>query len=119
MMDKVALVKSQMKLERWRQIIADCQASGLNVKHWCSQNNISKDQYYYWLRKIREMTVDNMTAIEPVSSAASNISFKPLQVGSALTTSLTVHLPQATVEIPDGASQETVEAVLRALKSVC
>ena len=59
MMDKVLRVKSQIKLERWREIAAKCQASGLSVKEWCLSNNVSKDQYFYWLRKIRERTVSN------------------------------------------------------------
>ena len=53
-MDKVTFVKSQLKLEHWRKLIAECQSSGMQVKQWCAQNEISKDQYYYWLRKVRE-----------------------------------------------------------------
>ena len=116
-MDKVSLVKSQLKLEHWKRLIAECQNSNLPVKQWCSNNDVSKDQYYYWLRKIREMTVSEIPV--PVSD---NVSFRRLEVKPPLTgtrQSVMIHLPQATVEVPDGVSQSTVEAVLLALKSTC
>lgn len=124
-MDKVSLVKSTIKLEHWRQLIAECQSSGMQVKQWCLQNNISKDQYYYWLRKVREITVDNLPiSVNSLPDKTDNKSmlFKKLEVQSpmsGLTPAVTIHLPQATVEVPDGISQSTVEAVLMALKSTC
>ena len=62
-MDKVSLVKSHLKLEHWKRLIAECQNSNLPVKQWCSNNDVSKDQYYYWLRKIREMTVSEIPVL--------------------------------------------------------
>lgn len=124
-MDKVSLVKSTIKLEHWRQLIDECQSSGMQVKQWCLQNNISKDQYYYWLRKVREITVDNLPISVnslPDKTDSKNMSFKKLEVQSpvsGLTSAITIHLPQATVEVPDGISQSTVEAVLMALKATC
>ena len=48
--------------------------------------------------------------------------FKALEVTSSVNgmqAAVIVHLPQATVEIAQGTDQQTVEAVLLALKSVC
>ena len=40
-------------IDKWRQLIADRETSGLTVKEWCARNSISKDSYYYWFKKVR------------------------------------------------------------------
>lgn len=40
-------------IDKWRQLIADRETSGLTVKEWCVRNSISKDSYYYWFKKVR------------------------------------------------------------------
>ena len=41
-------------LEHWSEIIKSRSASGLNVIDFCKSRGISKDQYYYWQRKLRD-----------------------------------------------------------------
>ena len=48
------MMKSKIKLEHWKKIIEDCQASGKTVVAYCKKNDVNEKTYYYWLRKIRE-----------------------------------------------------------------
>lgn len=48
------LVAREKQLENWAVLIHECKNSGMKTKDWLAQNNISKDQYYYWLRLVRE-----------------------------------------------------------------
>ena len=97
----------------------------MTVKDWCALHDINIKTYYYWLRKIRKQALDNSPV--PVSShlpRANNepISFKKLEVKSPVSgmqAAVIVHLPQATVEVAQGTDQQTVEAVLRALRCIC
>ena len=48
------LATKQIRLREWAEIIKDCKSSGLKVDDYCSQNSLSRDAYYYWLRKVKE-----------------------------------------------------------------
>ena len=97
----------------------------MTVVAWCEANNINIKSYYYWLKKVRLHTLDSMPALSeklPEKPVESLLVFKPLEVTSpvaGMRASVIVHLPQATIEVPDGVSQHTVEAVLLALKATC
>ncbi|WP_313560024.1 IS66 family insertion sequence element accessory protein TnpA [Ruminiclostridium cellobioparum] len=56
---------NQKSLETWKQRIAERKTSGLNVTDWCEKNNLSKNAYYYWLKRI-ETTKQNTDTIMPV-----------------------------------------------------
>lgn len=47
-------VKRQYHLSKWRPIIQECRTSGMNVKAWCKENNVSEQQFFYWQRRLRE-----------------------------------------------------------------
>lgn len=124
-MDKVKAVKSQLHLQQWVERISECQSSSMTVAAWCDAHDINVKTYYYWLRKVREIAVENLPVKAtnlPVHTKQEHITFKPLEVKSpvaGMQAAVIVHLPQATVEIAGGTDQQTVEAVLLALKSVC
>lgn len=124
-MDKITAVKSKLKLQQWAERIAECQASSMTVVAWCEANNINIKSYYYWLKKVRLHTLDSMPVLSeklPAKPVESPLVFKPLEVTSpvaGMRASVIVHLPQASIEVPDGVSQHTVEAVLLALKATC
>jgi len=46
-------VKQDYQIKRWQCLIKEYQESGMKLKDWCSENSVSKDQYYYWLSKVR------------------------------------------------------------------
>ena len=56
-MDKVTQVKTQFRLEQWKNLISDCQNSGLPVRTWCEQNGLKEQSYYYYLKKLREQAI--------------------------------------------------------------
>ena len=56
MYSQTSLVASKIRLQQWTEQIRDCQnrPQGMSVDEWCQQHNISKPNYYYRLRKVRE-----------------------------------------------------------------
>jgi hypothetical protein len=119
-MNKVTLAKRRLQCEHWKSIIASCQSSGMTVKTWCEQNNICLQTYYRNLKKFREELCNSLPGL--IDEPEKPVVFKQLEVAPPTSTnraSVLIHLPSATLEVADGTSQLTIEAVLRALKSVC
>ncbi|MGL6217076.1 MAG: IS66 family insertion sequence element accessory protein TnpA [Lacrimispora sphenoides] len=117
-MDEITVVKSQLRLQHWAALITECQASDQTVRAWCGEHDINEKTYYYWLRKVRKQMV-NQQGLVP---APEKPVFKPLEAqtpGANGRTTAIVHLPGATVEVCEGASQQTMEVVLCALKTIC
>ncbi len=119
-MDKVSVVKRQFRMEEWRKRIAECQASGMAVSRWCKQNGYCEQTYYKYLKRIREEMVDALpvSVMEPSSPTV----FKKLEVQTSVPgtqAAVIIRFNGATVEINEGTSQQTIQAVLLALQSVC
>ena len=48
------LATSRMRTGQWADIIKDCKESGLKVDDYCAQHGLSRNAYFYWLRKVKE-----------------------------------------------------------------
>lgn len=51
-------LETQHNLKKWAAIIKECRSSGMKILQWLEINNISKDQYYYWQKKLKEICID-------------------------------------------------------------
>ena len=65
-MDQVTKAKVQFRREQWKQLIIECQQSGLPVRTWCTQNGFREQTYYYYLKKIREEELSKLPVPVPV-----------------------------------------------------
>ena len=58
----------QVHLQEWTVRFADQKASGLTVRQWCEQNNLSFHTYNYWKHLLKEEIVDQtLPDIVPIS----------------------------------------------------
>lgn len=120
-MNQVTLAKNQMRAENWRSLISACRQSGQTVVNRCQENGIHTKTYYYWLRKLRKQELSGKELPIPVSENKPVV-FRHLEVKTPLErnrTAVIIHLPSAAIEVADGTSQSTVEAVLPALQCLC
>lgn len=53
-------LETQHNLKKWAAIIKEWRSSGMKILEWLEINNISKDQYYYWQRKLKETCIDKL-----------------------------------------------------------
>ena len=70
-------LETQHNLKKWAAIIKECRSSVMKILQWLEINNVSKDQDYYWQRKLKETCIDTLerqaaTFVElPVTKEAS------------------------------------------------
>ncbi len=115
-MDKITDAKTEFRLKQWTKIIQTCQASGMTVVSWCSQNNVKTKSYYYWLRRIRSLACEAVSLVPQRNEPQIvPVAFEQINASAVIT----IHLSSVSVDIHDGASRETIEAVLAALKTIC
>jgi hypothetical protein len=60
MKSEASQVAAQLRKQNWVTLIRDCQSRPKNMKlvTWCEQNGVTKDRYYYWLKKLRQECID-------------------------------------------------------------
>ena len=120
-MDQVTRVRKYIKREQWKTLIQECQSSGMTVTAWCKANDICEQTYYRNLKQLREELCSQLPM--PISdNECKTVTFKKLEVTAPLPNTqaaVIIRLPQATLEITEGTSQQTIQAVLLALQSIC
>ena len=62
MATQTSLVAQQVRIRQWAEQIRDCQnrPKGMDVETWCAQNNLTRANYYYRLRRVREACLDQI-----------------------------------------------------------
>lgn len=62
MATQTSLMAQQVRLQQWAEQIRDCQSrpKGMDVETWCAQNNLTKANYYYRLRRVREVCLEQV-----------------------------------------------------------
>ena len=101
-------VRNTYRMERWRQIIQDCQKSGLSNKAYCEQQGLSEKTYYYWLRKLRRAVMDEA---EPQIMKLEPAREEPTEM-------LYIRYRGAELTLPAGTDIEAIAAILRSLQQL-
>ena len=113
----------QAKLKNWSLRISDQKASGLSVTEWCSQNDVSKNMFFYWKRKLKDEVVTQMlpeivpltmpTPVPTVSekSCTTCTTFKP-------TTCARIYINGISIEIDSSASDSFITTLIKAVRNV-
>jgi len=118
----------QIKLSEWSARFAEQKASGLTVKQWCDQAGVSKDNYYYWKRILKENALDQMLPdIVPLASPSS--SCNPLIVSRTTDTSCTtlptlpdrsqtiqLKTPDFSIEFDSGIPESFLQSLIKAVR---
>ena len=100
------VLNKRQKEELWAMRIRQCRESGLGVQTWCAEQGLSYHTYYKWQSRLYHKYAEGETSFYEVSAAG--------PVGRAVAA---VHVGMYTADVYSGADEQTVRAVIKALKS--
>lgn len=119
MKSQTSLVAQQTRLSEWAEQIRECQnrPQGMKIEEWCQIHGITKANYYWRLRRVRESFLEN-TDIVPAFVELPI----PIQADSAVTTESKIVAVlrgknQLTMEITDQVTPAFLNALVGAMNN--
>lgn len=112
------LVAKEKQLESWATIVRECRNSGMKTKDWLAENNISKDQYYYWFRLLREQAYLGET--NKPANVNQVVKIECSETLSACTESsdvITINTAKMNINIPCNADVNVIRTVMEVAMS--
>ena len=103
------LATRQIRIQQWAAIIKDRTSSGLKVDDYCRLHDISRDAYYYWLRKVKEAALSQSGFVE--------INPSQLVPDTKDIPRLVADINGIRLDIREGASMDLLSQVIRVLKN--
>lgn len=107
-MKEIAIVKKEIKLRQWTEMVKCRKESGMTVSEWCKENGINLKTYYYRLKRVRqavcgEIEHHDIVPVEPVCECDEDKRIR-LMVDDII------------VDVPDSFNAETLKRLLGVLK---
>jgi hypothetical protein len=121
LMSESRKLTNKYRLEQWTAIIQERINSGKRVDVWCEENNISRNSYYYWLRKVKLSVVKDIPIKHSphLPKVVPLIPSQPVPESSSSGTAIILKANGITIEIQDGASDIIIERTLKVLQRLC
>ena len=100
-------VNQHSRLVEWGRRVEACRNSGQRVSEWCEEHGIPVSTYYSWQRKVFQAV-----------SSENEVCFAEIAVRpSGTDIAASIQWGELQVDIHTGADVETIQAIIRALKS--
>ncbi len=117
-MDSVAVSRDYRNIKGALMIKA-YEESGMSLRDWLRQNNVSKDKYYYWRRKLRDRQLDEIisgTDVQDVVFAeiTHHGSSIPTTADPIMTTAAMINVSGIDIRISDAASSAFISKLIEA-----
>jgi hypothetical protein len=112
-----AELKHQARLQEWAATIQDCRSSGLSVKQWCREREITTTTYYRWEREL--LSLANATPELPklTSAAFAELPVSKLQCQNVAEVSATLHIGDVSLDLRQELTPDLLKALVEVLRS--
>ena len=115
---------NRYRLAEWAKIIQERSESGEKIYEFLARKGISKDKYYYWLRKVRKAAGEQLADTEPKRQTALTVQgftevkiTKPAMLPSVINANqICIEGASCKITADSGYPVETLVVLLRELK---
>ena len=115
------------RLEEWAKIIEAANNSGLQRNEWLKLNNITRDQFYYWQKKVRKAAAERNNLLTPAGTEACGdarlveVPVSPDNTNISTTGSISIgaiiNVGRVSISISENASQKFIENLGRMIRN--
>ena len=110
-----AELKHRVKLQEWAARIQDCRSSGLSVRAWCRQEDVTTATYYRWEREL--LTGVRKNGAPPSTAVTFAELPAPKQVScNVAERCATLHIGSASLDIYSGCDAEQLKMLVNLLR---
>ena len=114
-------VAVQCRLQEWAAQIRECQnrPAGMSVVDWCASHGITKANYYYRLRRIRQAYLENLPPEAPVQQIVpvnACLLQQETQSGSGIQQGLSVSVNGFSIHVTESTPMPLLAAVLKVVR---
>ena len=102
--------------DKWCDIISRCKSSGMSVRKWCAENNLSPSSYKYWNTRLNKPE-SNCTQWAEIAMPVTEE--KSTSITPQKQTSFTICMMDISVKIEKGFDRDALAELLTVLCSVC
>ena len=114
-MNDIQTVTQNVRLQQWTAIIQDRQTSGLKVDDYCSEHNISRNAYYYWLCTVKAAAIENSgNRFAEVNPSFLKMMPEHLESGCS---PVSICLGDAVIHVSEAASSCLLHRVIEAIRN--
>ena len=119
MKSQTSLVAQQTRLSEWAQQIKDCQnrPNGMKIDEWCQMNGMTKANYYWRLRKVREAVLETVDVTPAFVEIPAQLPAEPVPAVEHTIVATLKGTNHFVLEITDQASATFLTSLLGAMNN--
>ena len=112
----------QCRLKEWAAQIRECQnrPAGMSVVDWCASHGITKADYYYRLRRVRQVCLENLppeTPAQQIVPVNTCILQQKTQSGSGIQQGLSVSVNGLSIHVTESTPMPLLAEVLKVVRN--
>lgn len=114
---RITDAKRMVRLAEWRNLIVQRANSGQSIRVWCEENGFTEQQYYYWLRCVRNEALSEHGDVKSCSLVKVDLAHAADSVSSHPEPKpVLIRYGTATVELPITVTGNYIASILKGLE---